>query len=237
MKSVKVIFFANLKELTGIRTFNVSIPDQSTISELKKIICEEYPAVEVSLQSSIAALNHEYAADTDIVTEDDEIAFFPPVSGGGMVGESKDIFLVTEDELDLNNILNRITLSSTGAICLFTGVVRGQTTRGDVHETSYLEYEAYIPMAENKMRQVANEIRSRWAAVEAIAIIQRIGTLMPGTPTVIIACSAGHRDTGVFDAARYGIDRLKEIVPIWKKEVSSDGQSWVEGDYFPTPRE
>lgn len=92
-------------------------------------------------------------------------------------------------------------------------------------------------MAEEKMMQVAEEIRSRWPTVEGIAIVQRVGRLYPRTPTVLIACTAAHRDTGVFDAARYGIDRLKEIVPVWKKEVSPSGEIWVEGDYFPKPGE
>jgi molybdopterin synthase catalytic subunit len=147
------------------------------------------------------------------------------------------IFSITEDEIDLNDLLARITLESTGAAAIFTGMVRGVTSRGDAHQTDYLEYEAYIPMAEAKMKQVADEIRARWDVVEGIAIVQRIGKLYPKTPTVLIACTAAHRDTGVFDAARYGIDRLKEIVPIWKKEVSPDGQYWVEGDYMPKPGE
>jgi molybdopterin synthase catalytic subunit len=143
------------------------------------------------------------------------------------------IFSITEDELDLNDLLAKITLTSTGAAAIFTGMVRGETSRGDAHETEYLEYEAYIPMAEAKMKQVAEEIRARWPTVEGIAVVQRIGKLYPRTPTVLIACTAAHRDTGVFEAARYGIDRLKEIVPIWKKEVSPDGEAWVEGHYIP----
>ena len=144
------------------------------------------------------------------------------------------IFAITEDILDLDELLQCITLPESGAACLFTGMVRGVTSRGDPHDTLYLEYEAYKPMAEAKMRQVASEIRTRWPSVQGIAIVQRIGRLDPGTPTVLIACTAAHRDTGVFEAARYGIDRLKEIVPIWKKEVSPTGQSWVEGGYLPT---
>ncbi len=144
---------------------------------------------------------------------------------------------ITEDELDLNTLLAAITLASTGAAAIFTGMVRGVTTRGDAHETTYLEYEAYKPMAEAKMLQVAQEIRARWPVVEGIAIVQRIGRLYPRTPTILIACTAAHRDTGVFDAARYGIDRLKEIVPVWKKEIKPDGAEWVEGDYRPQPGE
>ena len=147
------------------------------------------------------------------------------------------IFHITEEEIDLNELLAQVTLSSTGAAAIFAGMVRGETRRGDSHDTEYLEYEAYVPMAEAKMKQVADEIRLKWPVVEGIAIVQRIGKLYPKTPTVLIACTAAHRDTGVFDAARYGIDRLKEIVPIWKKEVSPDGEFWVEGDYLPKPGE
>lgn len=139
---------------------------------------------------------------------------------------------ITEDELDLNEILAQITLPSTGAACFFSGMVRGKTDReGFPSETDYLEYEAYAPMAEAKMEQVAEEIRARWPSVEGVAIVQRVGRLYPETPTVMIACTAPHRDTGVFEAARYGIDRLKEIVPVWKKEVGPEGETWVEGDH------
>lgn len=144
---------------------------------------------------------------------------------------------ITEEEIDLNILLDAITLTSTGAAAIFTGMVRGITTRDDPHETTYLEYEAYKPMAEAKMAQVADEIRAKWPVVEGIAIVQRIGKLYPRTPTVLIACTAAHRDTGVFDAARYGIDRLKEIVPVWKKEFKPDGEEWVEGEYHPKPGE
>lgn len=143
------------------------------------------------------------------------------------------IYSITEDEIDLDGLLAAITLDSTGAAAIFTGMVRGVTRRDDPHETVYLEYESYIPMAEAKMKQVADEIRAKWTTVEGIAIVQRIGRLYPRTPTVLIACTAAHRDTGVFEAARYGIDRLKEIVPVWKKEVGPNGEEWVEGEYIP----
>jgi molybdopterin synthase catalytic subunit len=147
--------------------------------------------------------------------------------------ENPTIYSITESEIDLNELLAKITLNSSGAAAIFTGTVRGITTRDGQHETKYLEYEAYVPMAEEKMKQVAGEIRTRWPVIEGIAIVQRIGRLYPKTPTVLIACTAAHRDTGVFEAARYGIDRLKEIVPVWKKEIRTDGEEWVEGEYFP----
>jgi len=147
------------------------------------------------------------------------------------------IVSITEDELDLNALLAQVTLISTGAAAIFSGMVRGITSRGDAHETLYLEYDAYKPMAESKMHQIADEIRSRWPTVEGIVLVQRVGKLYPKTPTIFIICTAAHRDTGVFDAARYGIDRLKEIVPVWKKEVGSGGEEWVEGEYHPKPGE
>lgn len=182
----------------------------------------------------LVAINKEYAFDGEQIPANAEIALFPPVSGGS--GKTT-IFSITEDELDLNAILAQITLPSTGAACFFSGMVRGVTERDEAHTTQHLVYEAYVPMAEAKMKQVAAEIRQRWPDVEGIAVVQRIGKLMPGTPTVLIACSAAHRDTGVFEAARYGIDRLKEIVPIWKKEVSAQGEIWVEGKYIPGPQD
>jgi len=140
------------------------------------------------------------------------------------------ICLITEEPFDLNALTAQITSPATGAVVIFTGIVRAVTERGNPHETSYLLYEAYAPMAEAMMRQIAEEIRSRWPKVEGIVIVQRIGRLDPGTPTTAIACAAAHRDVGVFEAARYGIERLKEIVPVWKKEVGPHGQEWVEGD-------
>ena len=152
------------------------------------------------------------------------------------------VFSITEEEIDLDALLAAITLDTSGAAAIFTGMVRGvtprhsssaQATRDYPHQTLYLEYEAYKPMAEAKMKQVADEIRVRWPSVEGIAIVQRVGRLYPRTPTVLIACTAAHRDTGVFEAARYGIDRLKEIVPVWKKEVGPNGEEWIEGDFIP----
>ena len=151
--------------------------------------------------------------------------------------EKPTLCFITESEIDLNELLSQVTLTITGAAAIFTGMVRGVTSRDDPHQTAYLEYEAYIPMAEAKMKQVADEIREKWPTVEGIAIVQRIGRLYPKTPTVLIACTAAHRDTGVFEAARYGIDRLKEIVPVWKKEVGPGGEEWVEGEYTPKPGE
>jgi molybdopterin converting factor subunit 1 len=235
MNKIKVLFFATLKEKAGVGETELEIPDSISVADFKQLLFKQFPNLPQSTANLLVAINKEYAFDQELIPAGAEVALFPPVSGGS--AEWPTIFSVTEDELDLNTILAQITLPSTGAACFFSGMVRGVTSRGEAHETEHLVYEAYVPMAEEKMRQVADEIRERWPAVEGIAVVQRIGKLMPGTPTVLIACSAAHRDTGVFEAARYGIDRLKEIVPIWKKEVGPDGAEWVEGEYIPRPGE
>ena len=235
MLTIRVLFFASYKDLVGKRQENLVIPLGTTVARLKHIVSERYPGLARALPSSVVAINHEFASDEQVIAPDAEVALFPPVSGGS--SEFPTVVSVTEATLDLDDLLAQITLPSTGAASIFSGMVRGITTRTDPHETTYLEYEAYIPMAEAKMHQVATEIRERFPAVQGIAIVQRIGRLYPGTPTVLIACTAAHRDTGVFEASRYGIDRLKEIVPVWKKEVGSQGQVWVEGEYLPKPGE
>jgi threonine synthase len=149
-----------------------------------------------------------------------------------------DYFAITSEQLDVTALAEKITIPDTGAVCIFVGTVRGLTKGKDgTIQTEYLHYEAYEPMAEKKLRQVADEIRERYPKVVGIAIVQRIGDLKVGDVTVAVACSSGHRTDGVFEAARYGIDRLKEIVPIWKKEIGPGGSIWVEGSYNPTPQD
>ncbi len=230
MNKITLLFFATFKDRAGTRRTAYELPVGATVADLKLHLAQRYPALAEHTSSMLVSINREFAFDEDIIPLGAEVAIFPPVSGGA---DFPTLSIITDKELDLDDLLSRITLPSTGAACVFTGVVRAVTHRSTAYDTVYLEYEAYVPMAEAKMRQVAEEIRARWPDVEGIAIVQRIGRLLPKTPTVLIACTASHRDTGVFEAARYGIDRLKEIVPVWKKEVGQQGQTWVEGEYQP----
>jgi MoaE-MoaD fusion protein len=228
----KVLLFANFRERVGEKQVQVSLPAGALVSDLRSKLVADYPVLDKLMDSALVAVNRQFAFDDEVLQDGAEVAIFPPVSGGAGSGLPT-FFAITEAELDLDELVRQITLPSTGAACVFTGMVRGITSRSDPHTTNYLEYEAYQPMAEAKLKQVAEEIRQRWPLVQGISIVQRIGRLNPGTPTVLIACSSAHRDDGVFEAARYGIDRLKEIVPIWKKEVGLDGEEWVEGEYIP----
>lgn len=232
LNRVKVLFFAYYREKTGLRQVEMDLPQGALVGELKPRLAEDYPELMELLPSALIAVNHNFAFDQDVIPAAAEIAIFPPVSGGSDQ-DLPEIFLITEEAIDLDEIVARISLPESGAACIFTGMVRAFTQGDQAHQTALLHYEAYQEMAELKMKQVASEIRHHWPAVQGIAIIQRIGQLLPGTPTVLIACSAAHRHTGIFEAARYGIDRLKEIVPVWKKEIGPDGQQWIEGTYQP----
>ncbi len=231
MSRIRVLFFATLKDRAGTASLEMELPHPATVAGLRASLTTVAPRLAQALPTAIAARNHEFAQDEEALADGDEVAFFPPVSGGSAPTHIR----VAVDRLDLDEVVARVVLPTTGAVAVFTGIVRAETRRGESHTTQYLEYEAYLPMAEAKMRQVAEEMRARWPSLEGIAVVQRVGRLDPGTPTVLIACSAPHRDMGVFEAARYGIDRLKEIVPVWKKEVGSAGEVWVEGEYHPTP--
>ncbi len=230
---VRVLYFALLRERAGDRQEDLTLPDGATVQDLKAHLGEIHPNLAEPLEMAIFAVNRQYAFPEETLAEGDEVAVFPPVSGGSK-SPSLDFFQLTEDPLDLNALLQRLVTPTTGAACVFTGVVREVTEREGGRETSHLEYESFPEMAESKLQQLADEIRARWPAVEGVAIVQRIGRLEPGTPAVMIACTSAHRDEGIFEAARYGIDRLKEIVPVWKKEVGPGSASWVQGDYHPT---
>ena len=229
---IRVLFFATFRDLAVTRETIVELPEESVVNDLKSYLKIKFPGLSSTLNTGLISINGEFAFDRDTIPDGAEVAMFPPVSGGSHI-ENPTICSIVEDEIELDAVLSSITERSTGAICIFAGVVRGVTTRTDPHETKYLEYEAYKPMAEAKMEQIADEIRARWSSIVGIAIVQRIGRSEVGEQTVFIACSANHRDTGVFEAARYGIDRLKEIVPVWKKEINPEGEIWVEGDYIP----
>jgi MoaE-MoaD fusion protein len=228
---VIVLFFASFKDRIGVTDTEIELPGNITVLDFKKFIVDRFPVLKPYASMMIIAVNRNFAFDNDLVPDSAEVAIFPPVSGGAR--EAPTVVFITDQEIDINALVEQITLNTTGAACIFSGMVRGITKKGGLQITDYLEYEAYVPMAEEKMLQVAFEIREKWPDMQGIALVQRTGILYPRTPTVFIACTAAHRDTGIFEAARYGIDRLKEIVPIWKKEIGSSGEVWIEGEYMP----
>jgi molybdopterin synthase catalytic subunit len=129
---------------------------------------------------------------------------------------------ITSEPLSIDEVIARLEDPTNGAIGTFVGVVRGDT---DGRKTQYLEYEAYPDMAQKQLRQIGDEVRERWPTVREVAIVHRVGRLEVGETIVVIAVSSAHRQE-VFAATHYAIDRLKQIVPVWKKEVWTDGEEW-----------
>ena len=129
---------------------------------------------------------------------------------------------ITSDSLTVDSLVAQLADPAMGAVVTFVGVVRGETGG---REVLYLEYEAYPEMAEQVLEQIADEVRSRWPEIREVAIVPRVGRLEIGETAVVIALSAAHR-AQLFDALHYTIDRVKEIAPIWKKEVWTDGAEW-----------
>lgn len=233
---LEIRLYATLKDKVGQSRVSVTVPDGATIRDLLDHLGEIYPNLKPSLETVVVSRNRAFAEKEDQIETGDELAMFPPVSGGDKTYPT--YFKLAADAPDLNQIHDLLTADDVGAIITFTGKVRGETQRdGLPPATIQLEYEAYEEMAVEKMAQIAAEIWEKWPQVKGVAIVQRIGVLSVGETTTLVACASGHRDQGAFDACRYGIDRLKEIVPVWKKEIGPDQSEWVEGSYQPTARD
>ncbi|MDX1664957.1 MAG: molybdenum cofactor biosynthesis protein MoaE [Candidatus Promineifilaceae bacterium] len=235
---LQIRLFASLKDRAGREQVTVTLQEPATVAALLEALREGHPELAPALDSVLVAVNRDFAFPETAIEQGDEVALFPPVSGGSDDDQERSPhpvhFALTAEPPDVEQITRRLTTPEVGAVVFFRGSVRGATEReGLPPETIHLEYEAYEAMARQKMAQIAREIWERWPDVRGVAIVQRIGRLAVGETTTFVACAAGHRDQGAFEAARYGIDRLKEIVPVWKKEVGSDHSVWIEGAYHP----
>ncbi len=224
---VTVKLFAQMREVVGSATLTRQLAQGATVGDLMAELGAEFPGWQEAASHTVIAVNREFANEQRGLAVGDEVAFFPPVSGGS--GEEGANFAITLEPLSIDEVVARVLRPETGAVAVFEGVVRN-ISGGKAVE--HLEYEAYREMAEAKLRQVAQEARRQWPDIVDVAIVQRIGHLEVGQAAVVVAVSSVHRDDGCFEACRFAIDRLKQIVPIWKKEVGPDGTEWIEGDYL-----
>jgi MoaE-MoaD fusion protein len=221
--AVKARLFARLREQAGSDLESLELPPGSTVADVYGALRRAHPALEPDQSSVRAALNQEFADWDAVVADGDEVAFIPPVSGGAHgVGV---LFEVTAAPLDARRMETAVAHKGAGAICTFTGVVR-DTSRG--RSVTHLEYEAYAEMATAQMRKIADEIAERWPEAR-VAMCHRTGRLEIGEPSVVVSVSCPHRAEAIA-ACKWGIDRLKETVPVWKKEHATDGTYWIEGD-------
>jgi molybdopterin synthase catalytic subunit len=132
------------------------------------------------------------------------------------------LFEIVTEPINTNELIQKVEKREAGAITTFIGMVR-EFTNGK--RTVYLEYQAYVPMAEKMLAQIGEEITSKWENT-IVAITHRIGSLDIGEAAVVIAVSSPHRKAA-YEANEYAIERIKQIVPIWKKEIWEDGQEWI----------
>jgi molybdopterin converting factor, subunit 1, non-archaeal len=221
--AVRVLLFARLREQAGTDTESVEVPAGSTVSDVYDVVKRLHPGLEAERNALRAALNQEFAEWDAAVADGDEVAFIPPVSGGAH--GTGVLFELTSRPLDARRMETAVTHKGAGAICTFTGVVR-DSSRG--RSVTHLEYEAYAEMATAQMRRIADEIAERWPEAR-VAMAHRTGRLEIGEPSVVVSVSSPHRAEAIA-ACKWGIDRLKETVPIWKKEHAADGTYWIEGD-------
>ncbi|MEZ4770510.1 MAG: molybdenum cofactor biosynthesis protein MoaE [Caldilineales bacterium] len=238
--TVQVRFFASVRQAAGESRVERTLARGATVADLLAALADDYPALPTASGTIYAAVNKAYAREDAVLHDRDEVAFFPPVSGG----RDRKLFEITPEPLSLDDAASRVASPGHGAITVFAGMVRGETDLsspfaaappdvtpdggGTRLVTDFLEYEAYAEMAEPMLAALGADVQARWPQITAVSIVHRVGRIEVGEASVIIAVAAAHRK-GTFDACSYAIERLKAVVPIWKKEVGSDGQWWVEG--------
>ena len=219
---VRVRFFARLRELSGVEHETVELSAGATVGDVYAAVRRLHPALDPDVAAVRGAINQEFRDWDAAVADGDEVAFIPPVSGG--VQEVGSMFELTDQPLDARRLEALVAHPGAGAICTFTGVVRDNSRGLDV---THLEYEAYADMATAQMRKIAEEIAEQWPEAR-VAMAHRTGKLEIGEASVVVAVSSPHRAEAIA-ACKWGIDRLKESVPIWKKEHATDGTHWIEG--------
>src|ERR1700694_382674 len=221
--AVRARLFARLREQAGRDDESLELPAGSTVADVYAALRKSHPGLETDRHAVRAAVNQEFAGWDAVVADGDEVAFIPPVSGGAHgVGV---LFELTAAPLDARRLEAGVAHKGAGAICTFTGVVR-DNSRG--RSVTHLDYEAYGEMAIAQMRRIGDEIAERWPEAR-VAMAHRTGKLDIGEASVVVSVSCPHRGEAIA-ACKWGIDRLKESVPIWKKEHAADGTYWIEGD-------
>jgi len=227
---VRLLFFASLKDIVGARQMQVEMPAGATVGDVLTRLETSYPRIKDYRRVVLTAVNEEYVDQRALVQDGDEVAIFPPGSGGEVDSETSvisrpgELYRITRDLIDAQRISRQMLCAEDGAICIFEGVVRNNS-KGK--RTLHLVYEAYETMALKKLEEIGIFVRQAWD-IDSIAMIHRLGHLNIGETSVAVIITSAHRRAS-FDACHYAIDKLKKVVPIWKKEFFEDGEVWVEG--------
>lgn len=214
---VVVKLFGAIREAAGEKELSVSLPEGSSVADLRAVLAGDTPAFDLFGERLAVSVNYEMAEFETRLGDGDEVAFLPPVSGGS--GD----FSLSDHPLDVGAVVSRVTGPGMGGVVTFLGMVRDRTRGRSIR---HLEYEAYPEMAEREMQKIGAEAARRWPG-SRLAIAHRAGHLEVGEIAVVVVAAAPHR-AEAFSACRFAIDTLKQTVPIWKKEVASDGETWVD---------
>lgn len=214
-------YFASWREELGRAEETREFPDGTPVNQVADLVAAGHPRLEGLSRSTLLMVNQEYAAPHTPLRDGDEVAFIPPVSGG-TDRAAKRYFRVVETELELHEVIDAVADPGAGAIASFTGTVRDNAQGKTV---TALTYEAYPAAAEKMLARIGDEISARWPVI-GVACIHRVGRLAVGEASIVLAVSSPHRHAA-FEACEYAIVRLKEIVPIWKKEAYTDGAVWI----------
>jgi molybdopterin synthase catalytic subunit len=212
--AIDVLYFAAARDAAG-KARETLDPPPPDVGALRRALAEAHPRLARVLSRSRIAVDQEFAPDDAPLRDGAEVAIVPPVSGGAPR------CAVVDRPLALSEVVEAVAAPARGGIVTFTGTVRDETHGRRVVR---LEYEAYREMAERKLAEIAAAVAREHGS--EVAIVHRVGTLLPGDAAVVIACAAPHR-TAAFRACEACIERLKREVPIWKREVYEDGSEWV----------
>jgi len=225
--SVNVLFFGAARDVVSESPLPLSLDPGATVADAFERLAHDYPQLMRFGRSLLIAVNQEYATRDQQLNDNDELAIFPPVSGGHepVVSSDRDFFEITRDPIDVGTVARRVVLPECGATVSLDGYAREWTSD---RRTLYLVYEAYDEMALREMKRLAAEAHQRFD-IAHIGIVHRTGRLEIGETSVVISVSAPHR-RAAFEACEWAIRELKRTVPIWKKEVFEDGEGWVEGE-------
>ena len=221
--SIRVLFFGGARDVVDAKEFEISLDAPATVGGAFRHLVERFESLERFGRSLLFAVNQEYATPDTPLKENDELAVFPPVSGGSCDYVCPlDFFELTTDVIDVGQVARRVVPRECGATVTLDGYAREWT---DGRKTLYLVYEAYDSMAVSEMQSLGREAHKRFE-IAHVGIVHRTGRLEIGETSVVIAVSAPHRHAA-FEACEWIIKELKRTVPIWKKEVYEDGEEWV----------
>jgi molybdopterin synthase catalytic subunit len=215
---VRVLFFGAARDVVDQNPLEISLTRPATVSTAFQSLVAKFSELERFGRSLLFAVNQEYATRETVLRDNDELAVFPPVSGG-----SHDFFEMTTQPINVGAVARRVVLPECGATVTLDGYARAWT-KGK--RTLYLVYEAYGAMALTEMQRLGVEAHQQFD-IAHLGIVHRTGRLEIGETSVVIAASAPHRQAA-FQACEWAIKELKRTVPIWKKEVFENGEEeWV----------